>query len=360
MRGWKIAELAGIGVYVHWTFLILPLLVASSRLSAGSGLIVAVEAVLFVLAIFACVVLHELGHALMARQFGIGTRSITLLPIGGVASLARMPERPIQEFAVAVAGPAVNVAIAALLLAGFSLAGSAGLIVDSRGLTDSFLVRLFWANVGLVIFNMLPAFPMDGGRVLRSVLAMWLSRPRATQIAAGIGQLMAILFAVFGIFSQQWMLVFVAMFVFFAGRAESQMVQAQAAGEAWLVRHAMRRQFRMMPAELGLHEAGLVMAASDQTDFPVIDRGHLVGMLARDNVLQMLAQGYGHLRVADVMRPDPPTLDENAPLVESLQRMQAANFSSLPVAHAGRLVGLLPTLQQIDLGTGSSDYSGPV
>ncbi len=149
MKGWKITELAGIGVYVHWTFLLLPVLVASSALSSGSGLAAAAEAVLFVLAIFGCVVLHELGHALMARQFHIGTRSITLLPIGGVASLDRMPERPSQELAVALAGPAVNVAIAGVLFIVLGTIDTIGVVFTPAAIMGSFLIRLFWANVGL-------------------------------------------------------------------------------------------------------------------------------------------------------------------------------------------------------------------
>ncbi len=227
MKSWKLTEVAGIGIYVHWSFLILPLLIAGSALSSGSGLAAAVEAVVFVLAIFGCVVLHELGHALTARQFGIGTRSITLLPIGGVASLDRMPQRPLHELAVALAGPAVNVVIAALLAAVLLATGTLSTMFNTVAISHSFLIRLLWANVGLVIFNMLPAFPMDGGRVLRSILAVFLPHVSATNVAATVGQVMAGLFAIVGILSQQWMLVFVAAFVFFAGRAEAQMAHAR-------------------------------------------------------------------------------------------------------------------------------------
>ncbi|MCA9154797.1 MAG: site-2 protease family protein [Planctomycetales bacterium] len=182
MRGsWRLGTLSGIGVYVHWSFLILPLLVGGTTiLSAGPW--AAAEAVIFVLAVFGCVVLHEMGHALTARQFGIGTRDITLLPIGGVARLDRMPRKPWQEFAVAVAGPAVNVVIAAVLFLGLI-----GYGVERMLNPADFLVRLMWTNIALVAFNMLPAFPMDGGRVLRSLLAMVVSYERATNIAAIVG-----------------------------------------------------------------------------------------------------------------------------------------------------------------------------
>ena len=341
MKGWKITELAGIGVYVHWTFLLLPVLVASSALSSGSGLAAAAEAVLFVLAIFGCVVLHELGHALMARRFHIGTRSITLLPIGGVASLDRMPERPSQELAVALAGPAVNVAIAGVLFMVLGTIDKIGVVFTPAAIMGSFLIRLFWANVGLVLFNMLPAFPMDGGRVLRSLLAMFTSYGRATSLAAGVGQVMAVLFALVGMYSQHWMLVFVAAFVYFAGRAEAAAVRAKSALQGWLVGDAMRRQFQMVPAGISLDEAGQAVLFTSQDDFPVIEENRLVGMLSKPHALQLLSQGQGHLRVGEVMRRDIPTLEQNAPLSETVNRMQVGNFTSLPVAHGGRLVGIL-------------------
>ncbi|MHB0954826.1 MAG: site-2 protease family protein [Pirellulaceae bacterium] len=341
MRGWKITEIAGIGVYIHWTFLLLPFLVASSALSSGSGMAVAVEAVLFVLAIFVCVVLHELGHALMARRFGIGTRSITLLPIGGVASLDRMPERPSQELAVALAGPAVNVAIAAVLFVVLGTIDTIGAVFTPAAIMGSFLIRLFWANLALVIFNMLPAFPMDGGRVLRSLLAMFTSFGRATNVAAAVGQMMAVLFALVGIYSQHWMLVFVAAFVFLAGRAEAASVRARSALEGWHVGDAMRRQFQMVPASISLDEAARTALFVSQDDFPVIKDNRLVGMLSKPYALQMLSQGQGHLRVEEVMQKDIPMLEQDAPLSETVSQMQLGNYTSLPVAHAGRLVGIL-------------------
>ena len=140
MKSWKITEIAGIGVYVHWSFLILPLLIAGSALSQGSGIAAAVQSVLFVLAIFGCVLLHELGHALMARQFGIGTHSITLLPIGGVARLDRMPRKPMHELAVALAGPAVNIAIAGLLIVLLVALGMVGSLLSRTAISNSFLV----------------------------------------------------------------------------------------------------------------------------------------------------------------------------------------------------------------------------
>lgn len=213
---WKLGDAAGIGVYIHWSFWLLPIWVL---LSAQGGLGGALSSVLFIFAIFACVVLHELGHALMARHFNIGTRDITLYPIGGVASLERIPRRPSQELAIALAGPAVNVVIAATLFVLLLVAGvgTQGLFFTFTG--GSFLVNLLLVNVALVVFNMLPAFPMDGGRVLRAFLAMRLPYLRATEIAVRVGQGVAVVLGLVGLFTGGTVLL-VALFVFLAAQAE--------------------------------------------------------------------------------------------------------------------------------------------
>lgn len=220
---WKLGTLAGIGVYLHWSFWLLP---AWILMSAGGGLAGAVGLVLFVFAIFGCVVLHELGHALMARHYGIGTRDITLYPIGGVASLERMPRRPSQELAIALAGPAVNVVIAGVLFGILLVAGigTQGLVFNVAG--GSILLNLLAVNVALVVFNMLPAFPMDGGRVLRAFLAMRVPYLRATEIAVRVGQGVAIILAVIGMRTGGTML-FIALFIFLAARAELAMARRQ-------------------------------------------------------------------------------------------------------------------------------------
>lgn len=225
-RSWKLGTAFGIGVYIHWTFLLLVGFVLLSNWDLG-GPHLAVYAVGVLLAVFGCVVLHELGHALMARRFGIPTRDITLYPIGGVARLARMSERPWEEFCIAIAGPAVNVLIAGLLFAwlvffGFSLESEAEIAAYLKG---NYLLTLAMINVGLVVFNLVPAFPMDGGRVLRAVLVPGLGRLRATEIAANVGAFFAVLFMLAGIWKP--MLILVGGFVLLAGRQELWTVRRQ-------------------------------------------------------------------------------------------------------------------------------------
>lgn len=224
-KSWRLGKIFAIPIYVHPTFLLIPLLAV---LQGPGGLVGSVFMATLVLAVFGCVLLHELGHALMARHFGIGTRDITLYPIGGVARLDRLSDDPKHEMAIAVAGPAVNVAIAALLtplvlLTAFSGGNVAAVLeMDSgpTGLLAQFLLLLLSSNIVLVLFNMLPAFPMDGGRVLRAVLSMGLGPLRATEIAARIGVVLAVLIGLYALFFGYPMLVILAGFVVFAGQME--------------------------------------------------------------------------------------------------------------------------------------------
>ena len=213
-NSWHLGKLFGIDVKVHWSFFLLPAWLMFSTLLAGGSAATASASIVLILAGFGCVVLHEIGHALAARNFGIGTHDIVLYPIGGVASLLRIPKNPIQELVIAVAGPAVNVVIAAALFAWMAVAPLAGF-------AGWLMLNLAWVNVALVVFNMLPAFPMDGGRVLRSVLAMFTSHYRATQIATSVGKVAAVGLGLLGLFSGQPMLMLIGVFVYFAAAAEA-------------------------------------------------------------------------------------------------------------------------------------------
>jgi Zn-dependent protease len=229
---WKIGRVADIDIFIHWSFLLLPALIAFESLLSGGSVASLLSRVVFLLAVFACVVLHELGHALMARRFGIATHGITLLPIGGVARLARMPKAPLQELAIAVAGPAVNVVIAASLIAGLILGGGSVAATMGAAWGASFIGGLIWVNLVLVLFNALPAFPMDGGRVLRALLALAVPHIQATRVAAGVGQVFAVGLGVIGLLTN-WMLVFVALFVFFAARQEAAAAEAEWMRSRW-------------------------------------------------------------------------------------------------------------------------------
>jgi Zn-dependent protease len=223
---WRLGRAFGIDVYVHWSFLLIPALVLYGNLD--SGLTVALAGVGLVLALFGCVVLHELGHALMARSFHIGTRDITLYPIGGIARLERMPERPLAEILIAIAGPLVNLVIAGGLWLGLVLSGRE---LSLNLLSHNLVIQLLAANVGLLVFNMLPAFPMDGGRVLRAGLSFFMNRVRATEVAVGVSRVLSLGFLILAF--TQWgslILAFIAVFVFLAGSQELAAVRMR---EAW-------------------------------------------------------------------------------------------------------------------------------
>ncbi len=241
----KVGRILGIDVYLHFTFLLLLGFLGFVTWQSTGSVDAAVNGVVFIATLFGCVLLHEFGHALMARRYGIKTSDITLLPIGGIARLERMPEKPRQELWVALAGPAVNLAIAAFL---FVVAGGCGWIrvhPGSQPYQRLRLQRLMTVNLVLVAFNLLPAFPMDGGRVLRALLAVRLGRRRATAIAANVGQAMAILFGVVGFFYNPF-LIFIAIFVFLGAQAEAGLVEMQSALKGLRVRDAMMTRFRTL------------------------------------------------------------------------------------------------------------------
>ncbi len=337
---YRIGGFRGIGVYLHVTFVLLVGLIGFSSVTQGNGLFAAAEAVLFVVALFGCVVLHEFGHALTAQQYGIPTRDITLLPIGGVARLERMPDDPRQELWVALAGPAVNVAIAAGLFVLLAVTGSWTPMAQFSMIDSPFLQRMLLVNVSLVIFNMLPAFPMDGGRVLRAVLAMRTDYVKATQVAAWAGQGMAVLFGVAGIFTNP-MLIFIAMFVWMGAQQEvnAAMVRGNLTGVP--VSSVMSRQFRSVSPDDSLEWAAWVVLSGAEREIPVIEHGYLLGFVDRPSLLRALRQLDPQTPVSEVMRPNIATVRFNDSLAGAFREMQRHRTLTAPVMDGNSLVGLI-------------------
>lgn len=343
---WKLGRVAGIKIQVHWTFLLLIGWVVLVHASRGATALEAVSGVVLVLAVFACVVLHELGHALTAKRFGIGTRDITLLPIGGVARLERMPDDPKQELLVAVAGPAVNVVIAAVLYAGLLVTGTLKPVEQVTVVGGDLFMQLMLINVMLVLFNLLPAFPMDGGRILRGLLATRLDYVRATQIAAAIGQGMAILFGFGGLYIGNPFLIFIAIFVYLGAQAEAQHAQMRFALEGVTVADAMMTRFQTLAMHEPLGRAVDELLAGAQQDFPVLEGDRIVGLLMRGDLVKAVKERGRDSAVGEVMRRDCVMVDEDDDLHAALSRMRSGRCSSVPVVHHGRLVGLL-TLENV-------------
>jgi Zn-dependent protease/CBS domain-containing protein len=341
----KLGSYAGIGVYLHWTFALLIGWIFIAHLGAGQTPVQALAGVGFILALFGCVVLHEFGHALTAKRFGVRTRDITLLPIGGVARLESIPEKPVEEFWVAIAGPAVNVVIAAALLTILLFSNGANQLLEFKWFQAGFLTQLMWVNLFIGGFNLLPAFPMDGGRVLRALLAARIGRRRATAIAANIGQAMAILFGIVGFFYNPF-LIFIAVFVYLGAQGEAAQVETQSALEGLRVRDAMMTRFRTLSPEDALSKAVEELLAGSQHDFPVVEDGQIVGLLRRNDLVKALADGRRGAQVSEAMCRDCRPVADDAVLTQTLETMRTNQCATVAVTSGGRIVGLL-TLENI-------------
>jgi len=334
---WKLGRVAGIDVHMHGTFLILLVWVGVSHYLQRHRLADAGAGILFILALFAVVVLHELGHALTARRFGIRTRDITLLPIGGVARMERMPDDPRQEILVALAGPAVNLALAALLSS--VMTPTAWRDVDWVGGGD-FLSRLVWVNVSLAVFNLIPAFPMDGGRVLRAALALRMDHVRATRVAARIGQGAALALGLVGLFANPF-LVLVALFVWVGAAAEAGAALMHAALGGLPVSRAMVTRFETLTPTDPLQRAVAHVLAGFQHDFPVVEEGRIVGVLTRSGLVKGLTeQGAGAL-VATAMSRRFEVVEATELLERAVQRLETSQAPVMAVVRDGVLVGIL-------------------
>ncbi|HEX6435412.1 MAG TPA: site-2 protease family protein [Gemmatimonadales bacterium] len=333
-------------IKVHVTFLLVVGWWALIGYSQG-GPTAALTSALALLALFACVLLHEFGHILMARRFGVRTPDVILLPIGGVARLERIPDEPKQELLIALAGPAVTLAIAVILYLVLRLSGSTAPV---SGLSEQqpFLAQLVTVNIYLLLFNLIPAFPMDGGRVLRALLASRLGLVRGTRIAATLGQSLAILGGLYGLTRSEPLLVLVAFFVFLGANAEASAVETRAAGEGLQVRQMMVTNFRTIPIHATLSQAVELLLSGEQREFPVLDNlGRTEGILTRDNLIRGLSQRGPGSVVADSMTPDVPTVSPNLSFQEALDRLRTSRLPALPVVETGgTLVGLL-TLDNI-------------
>jgi len=341
--GWsfRVGRLAGIDIYVHFTFLILLGFIGLNGYLQTGDPSAAALGLSMTVAVFAIIVLHEFGHALAARYYGIPTRDITLLPIGGVARLQRMPDKPAQELVVALAGPAVNVVLAVLFGAIMAFQGTWAVHPEAAlTFTASVVEQLFLINVGLVIFNMLPAFPMDGGRVLRALLAMRLGASRATDIAAKVGKGMAILFGLGGLVSGNFMLVLVALFVWMGADAEARAVRTKAGLAGVPVAAVMVRRFAAVDPDDTLGAVAEYTRQTFQCDFPVVVSGRVVGLVTREDIRAGLAEYGTGGRVFQVMRRDFPTVGPDEPAERGLALL-AAGAPVVPVVVYGQLAGLL-------------------
>jgi stage IV sporulation protein FB len=337
----NIGKVAGTVVRVHITFLLfLGWIFAASYIASGAA--TAWNSLVFMVLLFLCVLLHEFGHIFTARAFGVTTPYVTLLPIGGVAQLERIPEQPGQEFLIAIAGPLVNVAIMLILVfvgGAHLLAGAAAAVDDTH---FSMLDRLAAVNLFLVVFNLIPAFPMDGGRVLRAGLAAKLGYVRATEIAAAIGQFVAFALGFVGLLYNP-ILIFIAIFVYIAASSEAHMVALRAVSRGVPVSYAMMTQFATLSPEADLEQAVQTLLQTGQGEFPVVDGSDRpVGVLDRAALIRALKTLGPDARVAEAMNSEFPTIGNRTTLDQAFKLLQRESVPAVGVVDAaGRLIGLV-------------------
>lgn len=340
-----LGRIAGIKIEVHWTFTLLLIWVVYLDIQRGGNLSSALLNITLVLLLFLCVVLHELGHALTARKFDIGTKQITLLPIGGVASLEKMPEKPQQELLVALAGPAVNLIIAMFLLLLVPLRTYLGM--DAANLEallsapslSTLLIYLLIANIMLVAFNLIPAFPMDGGRVLRALLAFKMSRTKATEIAATLGQTLAIVFFVLGLLLNPF-LVLIALFIFIGAYGENQMVKQTSLLEGHLVKDAMLTNITLVRPDNTMNDIVDLLLAGTEKDFVVMDGEVIMGVLYHKEIINRSKER--NLPVRQFMRTDFTVMRENGELKEFFEIVSKKKQRFFPVVNMeNNLVGAI-------------------
>jgi len=336
-----VGTVLGTAVRIHVTFLLFLVWIWAAYYRQG-GSAAAWEGVAFVLLLFLCVLLHEFGHVLTARRFGVKTPDITLWPFGGIANLERIPEKPSEELLVAIAGPAVNVVIAAVLLLYLGATLDLANLTRIEDPTVSMAVKIAGANIFLVLFNLIPAFPMDGGRVLRALLAIRLGHARATEVAASIGQGFAVAFGILGIFTNP-MLIVIAIFVFLAASGEASHAQLRAVARGAIVSDAMITKFQTLGTQASVNDAVAALIQTTQKEFPVVDGGgRLRGVVTRDLMIRALKERGPDAPVLEIMESDVPTVSARAPLDTALKSLVEKGRSVVGVTGAeGRLVGML-------------------
>ena len=344
-----LGRIAGIKLFMHWTFIILIGWIFLMHFRMGHSIQDGLVGVGFILTIFGCVILHELGHALTARKFNIGTKSITILPIGGLASIERMPEKPRQELWVAIMGPVVNVIIALVLFLFLNLTGRVPTLEELTAMQEDqsslivggyFLFNLMIVNIALVAFNMIPAFPMDGGRVLRALLSYRMDRAKATNIAARVGQFLAIVFVFAGFYTNFW-LVFIGIFIFLGAGGEASYEATKSILADYKVRDVLMTQYTVLSPQDTLNQAVTALLDGQEKEFLVSEGGTVQGILTRNTIIKGLNEMGRDAPVSRVMRRDFITLNPDMELQEVYHKMLTNGCSVSPVYEGTQLIGVI-------------------
>lgn len=337
-----IGKVAGIRIAIHWTFVLLILYVVIARYREGADSMQIFWSVALVMSVFVTVVLHELGHALTGKIFHISTKDITLLPIGGVARMERIPEKPGEELAVAIAGPLVNLLIAALTLFFVSIKDVLIFIREPDMIigSDNFLYNFFAVNVFLFVFNLIPAFPMDGGRVLRALLTFTSNRKTATVIAARIGQLLAAGFVILG-FYQNPFLIFIGLFIMFGAQSELEMVTTGFILKGRIIGDAVLRNYEQIHSTDTVNHAVQKLLDGTSKTFLVTENGLPIGVLGRSQIIRALAEGKNETQVKEIMNAHLLSFDHKTPIVDVMQQLNEGAHEMVLITREGKFIGVV-------------------
>jgi len=346
----RVLDVAGIPIRIHGTFFLILFLGAYQWGSMTGTLTGAVFGIALMVLLFVCVTLHELGHSLVAKVFGIPVRQIVLLPLGGIAQITKNPEKPLHELLIAIAGPLVNIVIVILLLAalGFSAAPQMltghGMLPGKMSNTPSLMTLLSWllmANVSLAIFNLIPAFPLDGGRVFRALIAMFIGYPRATRLASTTGQFIAIILGIYAVLNSQFLLALVAMFIFFGAGQETAAVEAKTVLNTLRVGDAYNKHALALVVGDRVSRAVDYILTSYQPDFAVLQGSNLIGIVTRDDVLGALATHTGDTFVTEIMVREFLKIEASKSLDETRRTMAERGTRIAAVYDGANYLGLI-------------------
>lgn len=336
----RLAKIKGIEVSIHWTFLLLILWIIIQNIRSGLAVNLVLWTLAFVMAIFVCVILHELGHALTARQFGIRTRDITLYPIGGVARLETMPRKPKEELLVSLAGPAVNLLIALVLLPFVDFNALASETALTQIGPENFLLAFSVVNIWLAVFNLVPAFPMDGGRVFRALLSFWMDRAVATRTAALLGQFIAIGFIFLGFYVNPF-LIFIGLFIILGAQSESSFAQTEALMEGHTVLDLTMHDMPLVSPQTTVAQMVGEVLNSQKKNFVVWDGEQILGTVTQLDVIKALGERGESATVSDFMKTDVLYLSPSMPVNDAISKMQSGNRSIALVREGQQVIGMV-------------------
>lgn len=336
-----IAKISGIKIFIHWSFFILIIWIIISGILRRNNTFEILYSIAFILTIFCCVILHELGHALVAKRFHYKTKDIILLPIGGMARMDELPENPKQELLVAIAGPVVNVIIAGIVYPFIPWNEIRNtplneLLIDE----NNFLFSLFFVNISLAVFNLIPAFPMDGGRVFRALLSMRMDRIKATAIAAYTGQTIAVLFFILGILFNP-ILALIAVFIFITAQAENDQVRSKFILQNYKVKDLASGHFHKLDQSATIMDAAKLLLSVQSTSFLIMNGEKIVGTLNRDGIIRALAEIGENANVSQAMNSKVEFVTEDTSLDKALKELENSKTTILPVGEDNSLSGVI-------------------